>query len=130
MAARLMSLPEAIEGILCDERTYNLCEPYFNFENLGEVKVKGKTDPIAVYRPIGMLSDSEISKRAQLDQNILIGRKTECRAIEDALQSMNELTAKCLCFEGAGGQGLNRLSQVVIECCEADDDIFYWYESV
>ena len=51
MAARLMCLPDAQGTILCDERTYNLCETEFQFEKMGEQKVKGKDYAISVFQP-------------------------------------------------------------------------------
>ena len=49
LAARLMQA--AMEGILCDQTTATAAEARLVFEPLAAMKVKGKRDPVAVFRP-------------------------------------------------------------------------------
>jgi len=51
LAARLMLA--ATDGILCDEAIYRAAQGQMDFTALPPIRVKGKTQPVAVYRPIG-----------------------------------------------------------------------------
>jgi CheY-like chemotaxis protein/predicted metal-dependent HD superfamily phosphohydrolase len=50
LAARLMQAAEG--GILCDEAVYEAARTHLGFQVLPPIRVKGKTEPIAVYRPV------------------------------------------------------------------------------
>jgi hypothetical protein len=126
MAARLMCLPEAHNGMLCDERTYNLCAPFFSFESMGETYVKGKSTAISVFRPVTAIADAELHKKAVNEPSVLIGRSVERQAIEQTVSSLGDPLANCLSFEADGGQGLSSLSQHVIDRLEAKK-YPYWY---
>jgi class 3 adenylate cyclase len=62
MSARLMSNPIAKKSVICDESTYEASKEFLEFENLGEIKVKGKSRPIAIYRPLSVKIRSKIVK--------------------------------------------------------------------
>ncbi len=51
LAARLMQA--ASGGILCDEAIYQAANTHLNFDSLPPILVKGKANPVAVYRPTG-----------------------------------------------------------------------------
>jgi CheY-like chemotaxis protein len=51
LAARLMQA--ATDGILCDEALYRQAQTRWRFVPLPAISVKGKADPVAVYRPTG-----------------------------------------------------------------------------
>ena len=70
MAARLMCHKEAKRGILCDEKTFNLCETDFQFENLGETTVKGKNSAISIFRPLFTVQVEESKEIDNWNQNI------------------------------------------------------------
>ena len=38
-------------GVLCDFKTYVLCDGVLIFQALDPIKVKGKEDPVAIFRP-------------------------------------------------------------------------------
>ena len=52
LAARLQAMA-APGGILIGEQTYRLVEGDFDFENLGEAQVKGRSQPVHIYQPMG-----------------------------------------------------------------------------
>lgn len=118
MAARLMCLPQAREGILCDERSFKMCQKEFMFESLGETKVKGKSAPISIFQPRGMHPRSENSKTTMQKAQKLIGRQNEKDIIQEVLQNLNNLEAGSTYFEADGGQGLNSLAEFVVSECE------------
>jgi hypothetical protein len=53
-----MSNTLASGSILCDERTYDASKTFMEFEDAGKIKVKGKPEPIAVFRPIRLMDKS------------------------------------------------------------------------
>jgi CheY-like chemotaxis protein/class 3 adenylate cyclase len=56
LAARLMA---AAEDILCDEVIHQSTQAVWNYETLPPLVVKGKTQPVAVYRPISLKPNSQ-----------------------------------------------------------------------
>lgn len=53
LASRLMQA--ANEGILCEQDIVDAAHNRFEFEVLSPISVKGKSEPVAVYRPLGKL---------------------------------------------------------------------------
>ncbi|KAJ3216323.1 hypothetical protein HDU67_009674 [Dinochytrium kinnereticum] len=110
MAARLMCLPDASRSILCDEKTYNLCEHEFIFERLGEARIKGKAHPINIFRPAHIRPDVGRMARRGAQKLEPIGRTKEKNAINSALYScIEEETSGIVIIEADGGQGLSTL---------------------
>ncbi|KAJ3107585.1 hypothetical protein HDU96_007849 [Phlyctochytrium bullatum] len=110
MAARLMCHPEAASSVLCDEKTYNLCEHEFVFEKLGETRVKGKAAPIPVFRPTLMRLDVGRAARRAAHKIEPIGRVKEKNAIKTVLSSWkDEETSGVVIVEADGGQGISTL---------------------
>lgn len=109
MAARIMCHSEAACSILCDERTYNLCEREFSFQILGEVVVKGKKHPISIFRPVEIKETTNTSNRSQDEKFEIIGRIKEKEAIRKAIESAPRTEPAVVILEGEGGQGLSTL---------------------
>jgi class 3 adenylate cyclase len=61
LAARLMQV--AVGGILCDEEIYRAAHARLTFEALPPIAVKGKTQPVAIYRPLSKTPQSVIGSR-------------------------------------------------------------------
>ncbi|HVY45924.1 MAG TPA: hypothetical protein VHB21_08600, partial [Minicystis sp.] len=64
--------------ILCDAETRRAAASRIRFEALPPVAVKGKTEPVAVYRPVARVS-AEPSKSAPV---AALGRERELAAID------------------------------------------------
>jgi CheY-like chemotaxis protein/predicted metal-dependent HD superfamily phosphohydrolase len=79
LAARLMQA--AAEGILCDEVVFEGARRVVSFQPLPPIRVKGKDEPLAVYRPTGRESARDPSRAA-------------IRACIDALAPAEQLTLK------------------------------------
>jgi hypothetical protein len=113
MAARLMCHKEAKRGILCDEKTYNLCENEYQFENLGETTVKGKNSAISIFRPMFVIPEAEKNSSANdsLLSSGVIGREAEKKAVANTIEQLsNANTVDNLFFSAEGGQGLTTLA--------------------
>ncbi len=74
-AARLQGLAP-VGGIVVGERTFLATEAVFDYESLGSVTVKGKADPLPIWRVAGVLSEEE---RTALGP--MIGRSRELRLL-------------------------------------------------
>jgi class 3 adenylate cyclase len=87
-------------AILCDEPTYQASQSRVSFTILPSIQVKGKTTPIAVYRPV---REKKVAARAQTD---MIGRVAERATLTDGLQSLQRGTMPgVILIEGEAGIG-------------------------
>lgn len=110
MAARLMCHNDASRGILVDQKTYNLCEGEFEFESLGETKVKGKSEPITIFRPVFAIPEAEkkTKNESAVSSDAVIGRDKEKKAILEVLQQLQSSpVVDILLFAADGGLGLS-----------------------
>ena len=108
LAARLMQA--ALGDILCDETTFRMTRARFEFERLPDVIIKGKAEPVTVYRPI----DAECPKIAAKGQ--LVGRGPQREILKERLQALAagaETTA--IVLEGDPGIGKSRLVAETLE---------------
>ncbi|NJN67534.1 MAG: adenylate/guanylate cyclase domain-containing protein [Chloroflexaceae bacterium] len=112
LAARLMQQAASDDdAILCDGATCSAAQPRLVFEALSPVVVKGRSDPVEVYRP---LRQEPHMMRAQ---EVLIGRVRERTLLMARLQAMrrgganwwNRREPSVLLIEGEAGIGKSRL---------------------
>lgn len=109
LAARLMQA--ARNDILCDTTTYQSAQSRLVFNELDPIKVKGKSDPIVVYRPI------EQTHSAIQDSGSIIGRMEEQSFLAAQIQALRRGKvlssrvgeASVLLVEGEAGIGKSRL---------------------
>jgi class 3 adenylate cyclase/tetratricopeptide (TPR) repeat protein len=102
LAARLM---QAAPGdILCDAATYGAAQDVITFEALPPVVVKGKSDPVPVYRPWGE------ARLAVRPPTTIVGRAAERAVLADRLQTLlRRNTGGVVIIEGEAGIGKSRL---------------------
>ena len=95
LAARMETAAEA-GTVLVSENTYRLVESQFEWEPLGEITVKGVSQPVAVYRPLAPRADADWLPRLQTyGLSIpLIGRKVEFRTLKGCVEDL---------YDGRGG---------------------------
>jgi hypothetical protein len=88
LAARMESNAEP-GTVLVSEQTYRLAKEFFEFEPLGKIQVKGKEQPVAVYR----LRDRAYRARARSERAIhsdMVGRDQELARLElQVLKAVN-----------------------------------------
>jgi class 3 adenylate cyclase len=102
LAARLMQA--APQNILCDITTYRATLNEIQYERLPDIMVKGKAEPIPVYRPQGLKS-LDTSYR----QVILIGREYETACLASHLYQLQANNSGIVIIEGEAGIGKSRL---------------------
>ncbi|MFN8458085.1 MAG: adenylate/guanylate cyclase domain-containing protein [Anaerolineae bacterium] len=109
LAARLMQAADTVPstggmgGALCDAATYQAAQAAIEFETLPAIKVKGKAEAIAVYRPV---RPRESVSRQQTE---IVGREQERATLYSQLQTLLRGTSGVVILEGEAGLGKSRL---------------------
>ncbi len=107
MAARLMQA--AAGRVLCDQATFRASQahPGLSFESLGDIKVKGRSEPLAVYVPM---------KTEAREESGVVGREVERAVLTRALESLvQERRGGVIVLEGEPGIGKSRLVEYLLE---------------
>jgi len=121
-SARLM---QAAKGhILCEQVTWREAESRFEFEALEPIRMKGKSEPVASYRPLA--KRTQHSYQAQ-ERITVIGRGDERRLFHEQLEKLTESRAGCVLFvEGEAGVGKTHLVDYFEQAAEdAGCRVFY-----
>ena len=108
IASRISGLAETDE-IIVGLETYHQAEGYFNFEKLDPTKVKGKKEPLQIYK---VLSAKEtVSKTHRLSglRSELIGRKVEMDQLQEAIDNLKQGKSAIFSIIGEAGTGKSRL---------------------
>ena len=107
-AARLMSASQAGE-IITDRDTFIQTKGYFEFDHLEPVTVKGKVEPIQLYRVGGALQVPQKLHRLHGRRADLIGRSIEMQVLEDAAENLDQGQGAVVAVCGTAGTGKSRL---------------------
>jgi class 3 adenylate cyclase/tetratricopeptide (TPR) repeat protein len=111
LSTRLMQ--SAPGEIRCDATTMIAAQARLKFETLPPISVKGKTEPVAIYRPIGELTTSDRTATAitQLSAQIeTVGRAKERSVLYQALDRLiADGLGGVIVIEGEPGIGKSRL---------------------
>ena len=111
LAARLMQA--ATDGLLCDEAIYQAAHARLVFDPLPAIHVKGKVEPVAVYRPTGEKRHLTRSRAR------LIGRTAERVLLRERLQNVIHGTSSTVIVQGEAGIGKSRLVAALRQQAEA-----------
>jgi len=95
IAARMETAAES-GTVLVSEHTYELVEPQFEWEGLGEIPLKGVSQPIAVYRPQRHVTETEFLAPGGAFPETMprIGREDEFNTLKTSVKEL---------FDGRGG---------------------------
>jgi len=95
VAARMEAAAEP-GTVLVSEHTYRLVESQFDWQSLGEISVKGVSQPVTVYRPQRHITDVELLPRGAAFPETMprIGREAEFHTLKSCIEGL---------FEGRGG---------------------------
>jgi predicted ATPase/class 3 adenylate cyclase len=107
-AARLMGVAASGE-IIIDHDSFVQTEGYFEFEILDPAKVKGKAEPIAVYRVGKALQEPKKLHRLHGLRAELIGRSVEMQILMDAAENLEQGKGSVVSVCGTAGTGKSRL---------------------
>lgn len=109
LAARMQTLADP-GSIVVSEATYKLTEGYFEFKPLGEVRVKGVSEPVNVYEAKGvgpLRTRLQLSARRGLGR--FVGRKDELEQLRRALDHAKDGRGQIVAVMGEPGLGKSRL---------------------
>jgi class 3 adenylate cyclase/tetratricopeptide (TPR) repeat protein len=110
VAARLSALGAADE-ILVGPDTYFQSEGYFDFKEMEPAAIKGKSEPIRIYKVIAQKEQPIKIHRLHGLKADLIGRSAEMNKLSVAVQKLTEKSASVFSIYGAAGTGKSRLIQ-------------------
>jgi class 3 adenylate cyclase/tetratricopeptide (TPR) repeat protein len=109
LASRMEGLAEPGTTYVTDE-TFRLTEGLFRFEGLGEKEVKGKEEPVAVYRVIAPSTRrTRFDVSAERGLTPFVGRERELELLLDALERAKEGRGQAVSIRAGPGEGKSRL---------------------
>ncbi|HET7142617.1 MAG TPA: adenylate/guanylate cyclase domain-containing protein, partial [Anaerolineales bacterium] len=108
LAARMeqTALPGTIQ--ISDE-TYKLVAPFFDFEDLGEVEVKGKDAPIKTYRPLASKKTPGNLRGLEGLTSPLVGRDAQLGLLNGQLKQLQVGNGSFVAVIGEAGLGKSTL---------------------
>src|SRR3990170_2237721 len=111
--------------------TYKLVKPLFDFEELGGIEVKGKSEPVPAYRVLGRQA---IVGRARGIEGLyaeMVGRESELLSLGNVMADLKQGVGRIVCVLGEAGLGKTRLvtetTQVFKDLIGPNGD---WYETI
>jgi len=108
LAARLQTAA-APGKVLLSESTARLVRGSFELASLGEITVKGKTAPVAVFEVVGPLAAPARSRGLAVLRSPLVGREADLATLTGALEGLCEGHGAIVALLGEAGIGKSRL---------------------
>jgi class 3 adenylate cyclase len=108
LAARMESAAEP-GTVLISEATHRLIAPLFETEALGPIQVKGKAEPVSVYRVLAPKEEPGKVRGIPGLESPLVGRETEFAALQEALERLQAGVGGIVTIVGEAGIGKSRL---------------------
>jgi len=109
-ASRLQSIAEP-GSVVTGEATYRMLQRAVEFEPLGERQLKGKADPVAVWRAVRVTMDRSQRERSGGVEPDFVGRDAELRLLKDAFHAVDrEGRTRLVSIVGEAGIGKTRLA--------------------
>ena len=108
LASRMEST--AVPGtIQISENTYKLVSPFFDLKSLGEISVKGKTNPVKTYQVMGKKEIRGALRGIEGFSSPLVGRTTELELLRNQIQTLISRKGGIISLSGDAGLGKSRL---------------------
>ena len=120
VAAR-MEQTAAVGTVRISADTYKLVARHFDCENLGEVRLKGKRDPVRVYRALGPKPKSGWQRDDKGISAPLIGREPQIDVLRGAIRELLLGRGQIVSVMGEAGLGKSRLIAELKQAYEPDD---------
>ena len=108
VAARMEQTAEP-GTIQLTDYTYKLIAPLFEFEDLGGIEVKGKSEPVRAYRVLGKKADPGRLRGIEGLDSPLVGRAREIDTLRAAIADLRQGQGKIISVMGEAGLGKSRL---------------------
>ena len=110
LAAR-MEQAAAPGTVQVSSQTYKLVAPLFDFEPLGEIDLKGKSEPVTAYRLLGRKQEPGRLRGIEGISAPLIGRGQEIERLGKVVTEVRRGSGQIACLIGEAGLGKSRLIQ-------------------
>ena len=108
LASRLSD--QALAGeILVGPNTYHRTEGYFSFKDLEPTQLKGKTEPVPIYKVLSQKERPITTRRLSGLRSDLVGRKVEMAELSEAVENLAEGKGRIFSICGDAGTGKSRL---------------------
>jgi predicted ATPase/class 3 adenylate cyclase len=129
LAARMEQT--AIPGtVQVSAKTHSLVSPLFDFEDLGEIQVKGKSEPVKTFRPLRRKAEVGRLRGIKGLGSGLVGRQQEKEALVGALENLDAGTGGIVSLLGEAGLGKSRLIRELKSLSEAVPGRRTWVETL
>ena len=125
LASRLESIAKAGEIVVGPE-TYNQALNFFEFETLEPAKVKGKQQPVNIYKVHSIKKEFFKTYRLQGLQAALTGRDKEMTILAKAAERLKQGQGSIISICGEAGTGKSRLKEEFKDFLDIDE--IQWYE--
>lgn len=121
LAARLQALAEP-GTIVVSETTYRRVRGFFELQPMGRFEVKGKSEPVAAYRVMGIgETTTPMELAAARGMTPLVGREGELGQLHACYQRLAAHLAQVVAVVGEAGSGKSRLLYEFREQLEGED---------
>ncbi|MFN2236732.1 MAG: adenylate/guanylate cyclase domain-containing protein [Anaerolineales bacterium] len=129
LAARMEQTAEP-GTIQIAQDTYKLVKPLFDFEDLGSTTIKGKDEPVRVYRVIGRKINTSRVRGIEGLHAEMVGRDREMEVLTGCVDDLKQGVGRIILILGEAGLGKSRL---ISETHKIFQDIIgskgSWYET-
>lgn len=112
LASRLTG--PAAGGILCDELTQKRAQDRIRFETLAPVMIKGRSDPIPVFRPAGRVDTAAVQ-----EASVFVGRDAERELLHKRIDALLAGSGGVVSITGEAGIGKSFLLRDVVSYARA-----------
>jgi len=112
------------------EDTYRAVAPFFEVEDLGGIRVKGKSDPVHTYRVLCTKATPGRLRGIEGLASPLVGRAQEMGLLMEAVAQLEKGIGGVLCLIGEAGLGKSRLISELHAHVREFGREMRWYETV
>ncbi|MDQ3661894.1 MAG: AAA family ATPase [Actinomycetota bacterium] len=124
-ASRLQNVAP-VGGVVVGEITYRSTKDIFDYQDLEAVAVKGKPDPIPIWRPLSARGrfgiDVELPRRTPF-----VGREFDLGSVRHAFgRTLRERSLQLVTISGEPGVGKSRLLSEFFSFVDDQDELVYW----
>jgi class 3 adenylate cyclase/tetratricopeptide (TPR) repeat protein len=127
-ASRLQSAAEP-GTVLVGEETYRASVDAVAFEPRGEIDVKGRDEPVAIWRALRVVGQRGGGGRAGRPEPPFTGRAEELRLVKELLHvTARERRARLVSITGIGGIGKSRLAWEFEKYVDGLSDDVFWHQ--